>query len=530
MEKKIFTFAVTLLLTLCLACPATFAAKDKPNILVIMPDDVGWSNPSVYNMGMMGYRTPNIDRIANEGTMFTDAYAQQSCTAGRAAFITGQSPIRTGLLRVGMPGADLGIQDEDPTLAELLKNHGYMTGQFGKNHLGDRNQFLPTLHGFDEFFGNLYHLNAEEEPENEDYPKDPKFKAEFGPRGVLDCVATDKKSSVVDPRFGPMGKQECKDTGPLTVERMKTADEEFVARTMDFIDRAHKADKPFFAWLNPTRMHVWTHLQDEKRGVTGQGIYADGLVEHDDHVGQILKQLDDLGIAENTIVIWTTDNGAEVFSWPDGGTIPFAGEKNTNWEGGYRVPMMVRWPAKIKASVISNEIVSMEDWVATLMAAVGEPDVKEKLLKGHKANGKKFKVHLDSYNLLPHLTGEEEKGPREEFLYWNDGGQLVGLRYQDWKMVFMEQREHGFNVWAEPMITLRFPKVMNLRRDPFERAHHESNFYHGWWINRFFLTVPTQVFVREWIESFKEFPVRQKPAAFNLDRVLETMEKAASQN
>ena len=388
MEKKIFTFAATLLLTLCLACPAAFAAKDKPNILVIMPDDVGWFNISAYNMGMMGYRTPNIDRIAKEGTMFTDAYAQQSCTAGRAAFITGQSPIRTGLLRVGMPGAELGIQDEDPTLAELLKNHGYMTGQFGKNHLGDRNEFLPTVHGFDEFFGNLYHLNAEEEPENEDYPKDPAFKKEFGPRGVLDCKSTKKDDPTVDPRFGKVGKQTVKDTGPLTVERMHSADEEFLARTMDFIDRSHKAGKPFFAWLNPTRMHCWTHLQDKRRGVTGQGIYADGLVEHDDHVGQLLKQLDDLGIAENTIVIWTTDNGAEVFSWPDGGMTPFAGEKNTNWEGGYRVPMMVRWPAKIKAGVISNEIVSMEDWVATVMAAVGEPDIKEKLLKGHKANGK----------------------------------------------------------------------------------------------------------------------------------------------
>mgnify|MGYP000165095191 CR=1 FL=1 len=527
MNKKAFTWFIVLLLGLGLAAPALQAA-DKPNILVIMPDDVGWFNISAYNMGMMGYRTPNIDRIAKEGTMFTDAYAQQSCTAGRAAFVTGQSPIRTGLLRVGMPGAELGIQKEDPTLAELLKNHGYATAQFGKNHLGDRNEFLPTVHGFDEFFGNLYHLNAEEEPENEDYPKDPAFKEEFGPRGVLDCKAADKDDPTVDPRFGKVGRQTIKDTGPLTRKRMETADEEFLARALDFIDRAHKADTPFFAWFNPTRMHVWTHLKEESRGATGQGLYADGLVEHDSHVGQLLKKLDDLGIADNTIVIWTTDNGAEVFSWPDGGTTPFAGEKNTNWEGGYRVPMMVRWPARIQAGVVSNELVSMEDWVSTLMAAVGEADIKEKLLKGYKANGKEFKVHLDSYNLLPYLSGEKDKPPREEFLYWNDGGQLVGLRYNDWKLVFLEQREHGWNVWAEPMIPLRFPKIMNLRRDPFERAHHESDFYNGWWVNRMFFLVPAQTYVREWLQSFKDFPVRQKPAAFNLDQVLAQMERAGS--
>jgi arylsulfatase len=527
MRTKALSYLVTLLLALGMAAPGVEAA-DKPNILVIMPDDVGWFNVSAYNMGMMGYRTPNIDRIAKEGAMFTDAYAQQSCTAGRAAFITGQSPIRTGLLRVGMPGADLGLQKEDPTLAELLKNHGYMTGQFGKNHLGDRNEFLPTVHGFDEFFGNLYHLNAEEEPENEDYPKDPAFKKEFGPRGVLDCKATDKNDSTVDPRFGRVGKQTIKDTGPLTRERMETADEEFIGRTLDFMDRAHNAQKPFFVWFNPTRMHVWTHLKKESRGVTGQGLYADGMAEHDGHVGRLLKKLDDLGIADNTIVVWTTDNGAEVFSWPDGGTTPFAGEKNTNWEGGYRVPMMVRWPAKIKAGIVSNEVISMEDWVSTLMAAIGETDIKEKLLKGHKANGKKFKVHLDSYNFLPYLTGAKDKGSRQEFLYWNDGGQLVGLRYNDWKLVFMEQREHGWNVWAEPMIPLRFPKVMNLRRDPFERAHHESDFYNGWWVNRMYTLIPAQTFVKEWLQSFKEFPVRQRPAVFNLDKVLSQMETAGS--
>jgi arylsulfatase len=503
-------------------------AADKPNILVIMPDDVGWFNVSAYNHGMMGYKTPNIDRLAQEGVMFTDAYAQQSCTAGRAAFITGQSPLRTGLLRVGLPGADLGIRHEDPTLATLLKEHDYMTGQFGKNHLGDRNEFLPTVHGFDEFFGNLYHLNAEEEPENEDYPVDPAFRAEFGPRGVLDCKATDADNpDADDPRFGAWGKQTCEDTGPLTVKRMETADEEFLSRALDFMDRAHEADKPFFAWFNPTRMHVWTHLKEESRGVSGQGIYADGMVEHDGHVGQLLKKLDDLGIADNTIVIFTSDNGAEVFSWPDGGTTPFAGEKNTNWDGGYRVPMVVRWPAKINGGRTSNEIVSMTDWAATLMAAVGDTSVVDDLKQGKEIDGTTYKVHMDSYNLLPHLAEEEETGPRQEFMYWNDGGQLVGLRYNDWKLVFMEQRAHGWDVWSEPMIPLRFPKVMNLRRDPFERAHHESDFYNGWWLNRVFALVPAQTFVREWLQSLAEFPVRQKPSAFNLDQVIDQMQKGA---
>ena len=528
MLRSTRTVCLLLALTLALGVGTTLAQTDKPNILVIMPDDVGWFNVSAYNHGMMGYKTPNIDRIANEGTMFTDAYAQQSCTAGRAAFVTGQSPIRTGLLRVGLPGADLGLRAQDPTLATLLKQHGYMTGQFGKNHLGDRNAFLPTVHGFDEFFGNLYHLNAEEEPENEDYPKDPAFRKEFGPRGVLDCQATATVSKAKDdPRFGPLGKQECKDTGPLTRKRMETADEEFLARTLDFIDRAHQSNKPFFAWFNPTRMHVWTHLKKESRGVTGQGLYADGMAEHDGHVGQLLKKLDDLNIADNTIVIFTSDNGAEVFSWPDGGTTPFAGEKNTNWEGGYRVPMLVRWPARITGGQTSNAIISMTDWAATLMAAVGDTDIVAELKKGHRVGGATYKVHMDSYNFLPHLTGQEAKGPRKEFLYWNDGGQLVGLRYNDWKLVFMEQREEGWNVWAEPMIPLRFPKVMNLRRDPFERARHESDFYNGWWINRMFMLVPAQTFVREWLQSFKEFPVRQRPAAFNLDQVMDQMQRGA---
>ncbi len=498
----------------------SLAATDKPNILVIMSDDVGITNISAYSRGMAGYHTPNIDRIANEGMMFTDYYAEQSCTAGRSAFITGQHPVRTGLTKVGFPGAELGIQKEDPTLAELLKNHGYATGQFGKNHLGDRNKYLPTVHGFDEFFGNLYHLNAEEEPENPDYPKDPAFRAEFGPRGVLDCVATDSDSGEVDPRFGPMGKQRCTDTGPLTKQRMQTVDEELLDRTVQFIKKNHAANKPWFAWVATSRMHFYTHLKPESEGVTGLGIFADGMVEHDGHVGQLLDLLEKLNIADNTIVVYTVDNGPHYNEWPDGGLSPFRGEKNTNWEGGYRVPGFVRWPGKIEAGRISNEIMSMQDWVPTLMAAVGEPDIKDKLKKGHKADGKTFKVHLDGYNFLPHMTGKAKKGPRKEFFYFNDGGELVGLRYNKWKMVFAEQRKHYFDVWSEPFVKLRLPKLYNLRTDPFERADTDANNYRTWWIRRVFTLVPSQVIVKEFIDTFEEFPPRQKPAKFNVDDVL----------
>ena len=527
MKMKTFTCLVVLLLALGLAAPAAFAA-DKPNILVIMSDDVGITNISAYSRGLVGYQTPNIDRIAKEGMIFTDYYAEQSCTAGRSAFITGQHPVRTGLTKVGLPGAELGIQPEDPLLAELLKNHGYATGQFGKNHLGDRNKYLPTVHGFDEFFGNLYHLNAEEEPENPDYPKDPKFRETFGPRGVLDCVATDKESTINDPRFGPMGKQECTDTGPLTKKRMQTADEEFLDRTIKFIEKNHKAKKPWFAWLNTSRMHFYTHLKPESDGVTGLGIYADGMVEHDGHVGQVLGLLDQLKIANNTIVIYTTDNGPHYNEWPDGGISPFRGEKNTNWEGGYRVPAMVRWPGKIKPGTVSNEIVSHQDWVPTLMAAVGEPDIREKLLKGHEADGKAFKVHLDGYNFLPYMTGQTDKGPRQDFLYFNDAAELVALRYEQWKMVFAEQRKHYFDVWSEPFVTLRIPKIFNLRSDPFERADTDSNNYRTWWIRHAFLFVPAQTFVGEAISTFKDFPPRQKPAKFNLDDVMEKMRSSAN--
>ena len=529
-NRTIITVFAALLVTLVSAVGCARAQEKKPNILVIMSDDVGITNLSAYSRGLVGYQTPNIDRIANEGVLFTDYYGEQSCTAGRSAFITGQSPLRTGLTKVGLPGSNIGLSAEDPTLAELLKPMGYMTGQFGKNHLGDRNEFLPTLHGFDEFYGNLYHLNAEEEPENEDYPKDPKFHSRFGPRGVLDCAATTKESKVDDPRFGPMGKQKCTDTGPLTRKRMETADEEFLDKTVDFIKRAHQAGKPFLAWINTSRMHFYTHLKPESKGKTGLGIYADGMVEHDGHVGELLNLLDDLKITDNTIVIYTSDNGPHYNEWPDGGISPFRGEKNTNWEGGYRVPGMVRWPGKFKAGSVSNGIVSHLDWVPTLMAAVGETDIKEKLKKGHQAANKKYRVHLDGYNLLPHLTGSEKKIPRREFFYFTDDGVLAGLRYNQWKLVFAEQRAARFDVWRDPFVMLRAPKFFNLRSDPFERADTDSNNYNRWWIERAFLLAPAQQFVGKFLTTFKEFPPRQTPAKFNLDDVMKTLTESSGNN
>ncbi len=529
--KRVFlALAAGLAFLMLISELALAAGAKKPNILVIMSDDVGITNLSAYSRGLVGYQTPNIDRIANEGVLFTDYYAEQSCTAGRSAFITGQSPLRTGLTKVGLPGSNLGLRAEDPTLAELLKPMGYMTGQFGKNHLGDRNEFLPTLHGFDEFYGNLYHLNAEEEPEHADYPKDPKFRSRFGPRGVRDCVATTKASNVKDPRFGPMGKQKCTDTGPLTRKRMETADEEFLNKTVDFIKRAHKARKPFLAWINTSRMHFYTHLKPESKGRTGLGIYADGMVEHDGHVGELLNLLDDLKITDNTIVIYTSDNGPHYNEWPDGGISPFRGEKNTNWEGGYRVPGMVRWPGKFKAGSISNGIVSHLDWVPTLMAAVGEPNIKKQLMKGHKAGSKKYRVHLDGYNLIPHLTGKEKKSPLREFFYFNDDGVLVGLRYNQWKLVFAEQRAARFDVWRDPFVMLRAPKFFNLRSDPFERADTDSNSYNHWWVKRVFLLAPAQQFVGKFLSTFKEFPPRQTPAKFNLDDVMKTLTESSGNN
>ena len=521
--NKIFLIVFLLVAGVALIAGPASAQQKKPNILVIFGDDVGYWNISAYNRGMMGYRTPNIDRIAKDGAVFTDAYAQQSCTAGRAAFITGQSPIRTGLTKVGLPGAPEGMSDKDPTLAAMLKAQGYVTGQFGKNHLGDRNEHLPTLHGFDVFFGNLYHLNAEEEPENVDYPKDPAFREKFGPRGVLKCTATTTETPGEDPRFGKWGKQKCEDTGPLTKKRMETIDEEFLAASLDFIDRAHKEDKPWFVWFNTSRMHIWTHLKPASQEKTGLGVYPDGMVEHDGHVGQLLNKLDDLKIADNTIVIYSSDNGAEVMSWPDGGTAPFRGEKNTNWEGGYRVPLVVRWPSVIKPGSEVNDIISHEDWVPTLMAGVGQSDIKERLKEGATFEGKSYKVHIDGYNFMPYFKGESKEIPRKEFLYWTDDGDLSGLRYNQWKMVFMEQREHGFNVWEEPMVTLRVPKLFNLRADPFERAEHEGLGYTQWRIERVFLLVPAQAYIAQWLESFKEFPPRQKPGSFGISQVMEKL-------
>jgi arylsulfatase A-like enzyme len=489
---------------------------DKPNVLILWGDDIGWFNVSAYNHGVMGYRTPNIDRIAKEGAMFTDWYGQQSCTAGRAAFITGQSPIRTGLTKVGMPGAHLGLQPEDPTIADLLRPLGYATGQFGKNHLGDRDEFLPTVHGFDEFFGNLYHLNAEQEPENPDYPKNPEFKKRFGPRGVLRS------------RAKPDGTQEIEDTGSLNTKRMETVDEEFLAAALDFIERQHKAGKPFFCWWNATRMHVFTHLKKESEGKTGLGVYPDGMVEHDGHVGKILAKLDELGIADNTIVMWSTDNGAEELSWPDGGATPFRGEKDTNWEGGWRVPCVIRWPGVIKPGTVYNEVFSHQDMLPTVLAAAGEPDIVEKVKKGHPAGAKTFKVHLDGFNLMPFFKGEAKQNPRSGFLYWSDEGDLMAIRYGDWKVHFMEQRGEGVLAWQEPFVPLRLPKLFNLRSDPFENADIASQmFYTKWRGDRFFMLLPAGALVQQYLQTMVEFPPRQTPEHWGVSDVLEKIREKA---
>ena len=526
MRRKL-VFSIALVLANLLACRTpSVQAQAKPNILVIMGDDIGYWNLSTYNQGMMGFRTPNIDSIANDGMKFTDAYAENSCTAGRSAFITGQSPFRTGLLKVGLPGAKEGLSDKDPTLAELLKPLGYTTGQFGKNHLGDRNEFLPTVHGFDEFFGNLYHLNAEEEPEQEFYPKDPAFWQKFGPRGVLHCYATDSADSTNDPRFGPVGKQKCEDTGQLTRKRMETVDEEFLKSGIDFIERANKAGKPFFVWFASTRMHIFTHLKPESKGKTGLGVYADGMVEHDGQVGQLLGALKKLGVENNTLVIYSTDNGAELLLWPDGGMIPFHGEKNTTWEGGFRVPMMVKWPGHVKPGGTSNEIISLLDWVPTLMAAAGQADIKDKLRQGYSIGDRTYKVHLDGYNQLPMLLGESP-GARKEFFYFTDDGSLSAVRYNNWKMMFSVQRAHGLDVWQEPYVTLRLPMLLNLRMDPFERAE-ESEDYPRWRIDNAWAFVPAQAIVAQFLQSFRDFPPRAKPGSFSLDQALQKMQQPSN--
>ena len=565
--------------------------SSPPNILVIMGDDIGWFNISAYNRGMMGYPTPNIDRIANEGILFTDAYAENSCTAGRAAFITGQSPGRTGLTKVGLPGVDLGLSTKDLTLAEVLKEQGYATGQFGKNHLGDLDKHLPTNHGFEEFYGNLYHLNAEEEPEHPDYPSDPRFFEAFGPKGVLhsydqradgapqsiDAAAAlqtalapdygcNERSKVVEELSqsdaeakgeDPLAPQTICNTGNLTKKRMETVDEEFRDGALDFMRRAVAANKPFFTWYNTTRMHVFTHLKEASQNVTGQGLYADGMVEHDGIVGELLDELETLGVDQNTIVIYTTDNGAEVFTWPDGGMTPFHGEKNTNWEGGFRVPFMVRWPARWRGGVISNDIISMLDWFQTLTEATGIPALEnmgEQLLspclesqkQGAKiaceipsnevvyhANGRDFNpLHLDGYDFLPRLDNIAAKGPapkilvpapRHEMFYLTDDAYPSALRFDDWKMIFAEQRASGFDVWAEPFVKLRLPRIINLRRDPFEVTLEESNNYADWMFRHIFLVAPSQAYVGQFLDTFRSYPPRQLPASFSIDGILEQL-------
>ena len=511
------------------ALPA--GAQDKPNILVIWGDDIGYWNISHNNRGMMGYKTPNIDRIAREGVGFTDYYGQQSCTAGRAAFISGSVPVRSGMTKVGLPGAKEGWQKVDVTMATVLKGQGYATGQFGKNHQGDRNEHLPTIHGFDEFFGNLYHLNAEEEPENEDYPRDLKlangmtFLEAFGPRGVLRTWATDKDDPTVDPRFGRVGKQKIEDTGPLTKKRMETVDDETVAAAIDFIKRQVKAGQPFFTWWNGTRMHFRTYVKEELRGISGQDEYSDGMVEHDMHVGQLLDLLDELGIADNTIVLYSTDNGPHYNTWPDAGTMPFRGEKNSNWEGAFRVPAFVRWPGHFPADTTLNGIVSHEDWLPTFAAAAGAPDIKEKLLKGTEINGRPYRNYIDGFNLLDYLSGKSEESPRNYFWYPDDEGQFIAARYWDWKLVFKANRAQTMSLWREPFVELRAPLLFNLRRDPFERAQHNSNTYNDWWMDRTgFIFPPVAGELAKFIRTMKEYPPSQKAGSWNIGKIMEQLQ------
>jgi arylsulfatase A-like enzyme len=524
--KEVARTLLALAVVLPMLVGVAHAQEKQPNILVIWGDDIGWSNVSAYNMGMMGYQTPNIDRIAKEGMKFTDYYAQQSCTAGRAAFITGQHPFRTGLLTVGLPGSPIGLQAEDPTIADLLKNHGYMTGQFGKNHLGDLNKFLPTVHGFDEFYGSLYHLNAEEEPEDPQYPQDPAFKEKFGPRGNMDCKATNQDDATEQPRWGRVGKQNIKDTGPVTRKRMETIENELLERSLGFMEKAHKAEKPFFIWHNALRMHVWTRLSERWENKTKLGPYADGMQELDWVVGELLNKLDELGIADNTIVVFSTDNGAEKFTWPDGGSNPFHGEKGETWEGGFRVPAVVRWPGVVKPGTVSNEIFSHEDWLPTLLAAAGDPDIVEKLKKGHKANGKTFKVHIDGYDQTALLSGKG-KSKREEIFYFDDRGSLNAVRIKDWKIHFSVGNAWYGGTTAFPQ---NFPLVTNLRMDPYEQVVSDMKgmpMYFRWAGDKFWAMQPAQVFVAEFLKSFEEFPQRQKSASFNIGEVLDRMKTSS---
>jgi arylsulfatase A-like enzyme len=505
------------------------AKPTQPNIVVIWGDDIGMTNLSCYSRGLMGYHTPNIDRIANEGMLFTDCYGEQSCTAGRSSFITGQSVFRTGLSKVGLPGATIGLRAEDPTIATLLKPLGYATGQFGKNHLGDRNEFLPTVHGFDEFYGNLYHLNAEEEPELPDYPNPtdfPNFRKRFGPRGVMNCKASAVDDPTEDPQYGRIGKQVIEDTGPLTKKRMETIDDDIATRSVDFMQRMHAAGKPFFIWVNFTHMHLRTHPKPESVGQSGrwQSPYHDVMIDHDRNVGTVLAKLDELGLADNTIVMYGTDNGPHANSWPDGATTPFRSEKNTNWEGAFRVPWLVRWPDVIKPGSVCNEIVSHHDWLPTLLSVAGMPDVMERLKIGHTIDDRTYKVHIDGYDFLPYLTGKQSRGPRPGFFYFSDDGDLLALRYDNWKMVFVEQRCLGtLRLWAEPFTHLRVPKLFNLRTDPYEHADVTSNTYYDWFIDHAFMAVPSQALVGQFLATFKDYPPRQKAASFTIDQVMEKL-------
>ncbi len=519
--------AVLLGVLASLLLAASTQAGDQPNMVVIWGDDIGRDNLSVFSKGMMGYRTPNIDRIAEEGTLFTDYYAEQSCTAGRSAFLTGQSVFRTGQSKVGMPGAKQGLSGKDPSIATLLKQQGYATAQFGKNHQGDRNEYLPTVHGFDEFYGNLYHLNAEEEPEQPDYPADPSFRQRYGPRGVLHCFASDKYDKTEDPRFGVVGRQRCEDTGPLTKKRMETIDDDVVERSRDWIRAQSQAGRPFFVWVNFTHMHFRTHAKPGSLGQAGpmQSPYHDTMVDHDGHVGSILDLLDELGIADDTIVMYSTDNGPHRNTWPDAGTSPFRNEKNTGWEGGFRVPAMVRWPGRIPAGRVSNEIMSHLDWVPTLLAAAGEPEVKKKLLGRHKANGKKYKVHLDGYDFLPYLTGKAQRGPRKEFFYFSDDGDLLALRYNNWKVHFMVQDQEGtLEIWQRRFRGLRIPYAFNLRTDPYEQATVTSNTYWDWYIDHAWILYPLPDVVGGFLGTFKDYPPRQEAASFTIDQALRALQ------
>jgi arylsulfatase A-like enzyme len=504
----------------------------QPNILVIWGDDIGITNLSCYSHGLMGYRTPNIDRLAREGMLFTDSYGEQSCTAGRSSFITGQSVFRTGLSKVGMPAATVGLQAEDPTIADLLKSLGYATGQFGKNHLGDRNEYLPTVHGFEEFYGNLYHLNAEEEPELPNYPPAadfPHFRERFAPRGVLHCWATDTDDVTEEPRWGRVGRQRIEDTGPLTKKRMETIDDDVLEHGLEFIDRQAATENPFFVWFNTTHMHLRTHPKPESLGQAGrwQSPYHDTMIDHDKVVGALLDELDALGIADDTIVVYSTDNGPHMNTWPDSGMTPFRSEKNTNWEGAFRVPELVRWPGHIPAGVVSNEIVQHHDWLPTFLAAAGDPDIVEKLKQGHAIGAKTFRVHIDGYNLLPYLTGEVEEGPRKGMVYFSDDGDVLALRFDNWKVVFMEQRTQGtLQIWAEPFVALRVPKLFNLRTDPFERADITSNTYYDWFIDNDYIALAATAVISEFLQTFVEFPPRQRAASFTIDQAVEKLEAA----